>query len=408
MSSNLTSEAKLAYNDFLDAKTLDDKIERLERFLSLVPKHKATERIVALNKTRLSKLKAERDEQIRRRKALAASLEDPFTIKKEPQAIQMMLVSDYFNQDFGAGKSTFLQNLTGVTHVKPGIFTAEPVVGIYDWNGIKFQIVEEPALHDSHYLSRVISGLINTDIIALMIDLSRNPILQMEHLLFYLEKSHLYLNRQPPQVKLEKTGSGGIQVFLLTKEAKENEELIPFIQEMVKTSGFNHATVKIYQKLSIDEIEIAFNRSVKFKPAIILATKADLPHTKESYLELVEKYGEKSQYKLQIFPLAFVFERNPPKVVRKGLESFEEKILQILNLIRIFTKSKKGIADKPLIVPKDSTVGQVAQKVHKDLYNGFKFAYIYRKRPEGQEIRIRAGLNFIVKEFDIIEIFSKL
>ncbi|RLI61840.1 MAG: hypothetical protein DRO88_12565, partial [Promethearchaeia archaeon] len=61
-----------------------------------------------------------------------------------------------------------------------------------------------------------------------------------------------------------------------------------------------------------------------------------------------------------------------------------------------------------LIVPKDSTVGQVAQKVHKDLYNGFKFAYIYRKRPEGQEIRIRAGLNFIVKEFDIIEIFSKL
>lgn len=408
MSSNLTPEAKLAYNDFLDAKTLDDKIERLERFLSLVPKHKATERIVALNKTRLSKLRAEREEQIRRKKALAAAVEDPFIIKKEPQSIQLMLVSDYFNQDLGAGKSTFLQYFTSVTNVKPGVFTAEPVVGVYDWNGIKFQIVEEPSLHDSQYLPRVIAGLKNTDIIALMVDLSREPISQVKNMLYFMEKYHLYLNRKPPQVKVEKTGSGGIQVFLLTSEAKENEEIISFIQEMAGASGYSHATVKVYQKLTVEDIEICFNRSARFKPAIIIATKADLPHTKDNYHKLISEFGLDTPFKFLIFPVAFVYQESSHDLQMKGLDSFEDKILQVLDLIRIFTKSKKGVADKPLIVPRGSTVGEIALKVHKDLYQGFKFAYVYRKKPDGQEIRIRAGLNFVVEEFDIIEIFSKI
>ncbi|WP_457558007.1 TGS domain-containing protein [Candidatus Harpocratesius sp.] len=408
MSSNLTAEAKLAYSEFLDAKTLDDKIERLERFLSLVPKHKATERIVALNKTRLSKLKAEREDKIRRRKALAAAVEDPFVIKKEPQSVQIMLVSDYFDQDMGAGKSTFLKNMTGVSHLVPGVFTAEPVVGIYEWKKIKFQIVEEPALHDSQYLSRVIAGLKVTDIIALMVDLSRDPLKQMENILKHLHQHHLYLNREAPKVKIEKTGAGGIQIFLMTKDAKKNENNIPFIKEMVQASGISHATVKIYQELSIDEIEMAFNRSSKYKPALIIASKADLPNTKENFNKLQMYYGKGTKYEYSIYPIAFIYDKSRDEIVKKGLNSFEEDILRKLKLIRIYTKSKKGIADKPLIVPKSSTVGEVAIKIHKDLYNGFKFAYIYRTRSDGQETRIRAGMNFVLNEFDIIEIFSKI
>ena len=47
MSSNLSLEAKLKYGEYLDAKTIDDRIQKLQEFLSLVPKHKATEKIVA-------------------------------------------------------------------------------------------------------------------------------------------------------------------------------------------------------------------------------------------------------------------------------------------------------------------------------------------------------------------------
>lgn len=408
MSSNLTTEAKLAYGEFLDAKTLDDKISKLEQFLSLVPKHKATERIVALNKTRLSKLKAEREDDLQRRKALAAAVEDPFMIKKEPQAIQIMMISDYFNQDLGAGKSSLIRQLTGVTHVRPGLFTAEPVVGIYEWNHIKFQLIEEPALHESHYLSRVFAGLQTTDIIAIVIDLSRDVVSQMNHVLSHLKSAHIYLNRKSPHVKIEKTGSGGIQVFLMTKDAQKNENIVSFIQEMAEANGISHATIKIYDKLSIEEIEMVFNRASRFKPAIILATKGDLPHTEEKFKLLTSQFGEKTAHKFSIFPVAILVDENSGDSILKGLDSLPEQILQKLELIRVYTKSKKGVAEKPLIVPKECSVGDVALRVHKDLYNTFKFAYVFRKKDDGQEIRIRAGLKFPVEEFDIIEIYSRV
>ncbi|MCK4384019.1 MAG: GTP-binding protein, partial [Candidatus Lokiarchaeota archaeon] len=82
MSSNIGPEAQAAYNKYLDAKTIDEKIKRLEEYLSLVPKHKATEKIVALNKSRLSKLRREQEAQKARIKSMAKQV-SPFSIKKE-------------------------------------------------------------------------------------------------------------------------------------------------------------------------------------------------------------------------------------------------------------------------------------------------------------------------------------
>ena len=59
MSSNIGPEAQAAYQKYLDAKALEEKISKLEEFISLVPKHKSTEKIVALNRSRLAKLKRE-------------------------------------------------------------------------------------------------------------------------------------------------------------------------------------------------------------------------------------------------------------------------------------------------------------------------------------------------------------
>ena len=95
--------------------------------------------------------------------------------------------------------------------------------------------------------------------------------------------------------------------------------------------------------------------------------------------------------------------------IRKGLDNLARDILKKLNLIRVFTKSKKGVAEKPLVLPKDSTVGDVAKDVHKDLFETFKFAYIYREvEGEFTKRRTKTGINFKVNDFDVIEIFSRV
>ena len=82
MSSNIGPEAQAAYQKYLDATTIDERIKRLEEFISLVPKHKATEKIVALNKSRLAKLRKEQ-EALKARAKTTGKLVSPFSIKKE-------------------------------------------------------------------------------------------------------------------------------------------------------------------------------------------------------------------------------------------------------------------------------------------------------------------------------------
>ena len=238
----------------------------------------------------------------------------------------------------------------------------------------------------------------------------------MENVLKILRENHIVLNREPPKVQIERTGSGGVQLFFLTKAAKDAEPLSEFIKEMVEAYGLKNATIKLFENVNVDELELAFNRSSAYKPAIILATKGDLPGSSENFQILCEKYGISKDSPDQtpdpthfhIYPVAIKYD-DTGKEIRQGMTNFEEETLKRLNLIRIFTKSKKGVAEKPLILPKESTIGDVAIKIHKDLYETFKFASVYRNSENSSlKTKIRAGLNFQVQEFDVIEIFSRV
>jgi ribosome-interacting GTPase 1 len=410
---NLSLEAQIAWAEYQDAKSLDERIAKLENFLSKVNKHKGNENLIAVNKTKLSKLKEERDEIEQRKKTLTARKDDAFAVKKEHQTPQVLLISDFFDLDQGGGvgKSTILRNMTGVTDLFPGIFTAEPVIGVYTWQKVKFQFVEVPALHEATYLNRAINLVRTTDIVALLIDLSRDPLKQMQNILGLLENANIYLNRKPPNIKIEKVGAGNVQIFYLSKAAEAAQEYAEVIKEMARAAGMSNAVIKIYEKANLNDLEIAFNRGSVFPKAIIIGTKADLPGSKQNFQllkatysnDIPEKQDGKSYF--DIYPVAIkVDDQGQEK--RTGLEDLGEVFMKKLDFIRIFTKSKKGVAERPLILPRGSTIGDVAHKIHKDMYETFKFAFIYRET--GPQKKIRAGLNFPVEEFDVIEIFSAL
>ncbi len=395
MSSNIGPEAQAAYEKYLDSKSIDEKIKKLEEFLSLVPKHKATEKIVALNRSRLAKLKREKEAHKQRLKS-AGKKTSPFSIKRE--GLQIILISDHHTP--GAGKTSLLNYLTGAAKDKIGRFTPIPKIGVYKYKKIRFQIVEMPAIMEGASTGigngkEILSLVRSCDLLCLIVDLSRNIKEQMDILLSELDKADIRINTPPPPITIEKTGANKIQVFYLTREAKEIKDLDNFtdkIKFVVQENGIRNGIVKIYGKIILDQIVDTLTTAIVYKPAIIIGTKGDLSHTEEVFnKELVEEYSK-------MFPLIIgssVKKRTFP-------DDFGDKILEFLNKIKIYTMNSGRVSEKPLIIEKNSIVKDISLKIHRSFYELFDYAVIIREGTK--QTRKRVGLDYKLKDNDIIEI----
>ena len=397
MSSNIGPEAKVAYQKYLDAVSLEEKIKRLEEFLSVVPKHKKTEKVVALNKSKLSKLKRELEEKKERAKS-SLKIVSPFSIKKE--GIQVILVSDYNTP--GVGKTSLLNYLTGAVKEKIGKFTSLPEIGIYFFEQVRFQIVDMPSIMEGASAGigngkEILSQIRACDLLCICVDLTRNVQKQMELILKELYEGDVRINVLPPPISIEKTGASKIQVIYLSKEAKENAEgddLTERIKELINENGISHAIVKLYGKINLDQIVDALTPSIVYKKVILLGTKGDLPQTETAFKELTKLYSDR-------FPIIIgtsVEKKNFP-------ENFGEIVLKFLNKIKIYTMNSSGkIADKPMILNENTNVKDAALKIHKSFLELFQHAIIIR---EGSlQKRKKVGLDYKLEDKDIIEIHT--
>jgi len=400
MSSNIGPEAQAAYQKYLDASSLEEKIKKLEEFLSLVPKHKATEKIVALNKSRLAKLKREQEDRKIRSKS-RAKLVSPFSIKKEE--IQIILISDYHTP--GVGKTSLLFSLTGAAKEKRGRFTSLPEIGIYEYNKIRYQIVDMPSIMEGAASGvgngkEIFSQLRSCDLMCICIDISRDFSDQMNILLNEFNNANIRINVPPPPITIEKTGSNKIQVFYLTKEAKDNEDiedLTEKVKEIVHEGGIRNGIVKIFGKIALDHVVDALNPSVVYKKAIIIATKGDLAYTEEKFEELKNSYSKS-------FPVII------GTSVKKGEipEDLGRIFLEFLEKIKIYTMHNGIKADKPLILeasPNIPTVKDVALKIHRSFYELFDYAVVIREGT--RQKRKKVGLDYELSDEDIIELHTK-
>lgn len=86
-----------------------------------------------------------------------------------------------------------------------------------------------------------------------------------------------------------------------------------------------------------------------------------------------------------------------------GLEQLREGIYKALEVIRIYTKPPGGKADltEPSVVRRGSTVGDVAETVHKDFARNLKYAQVWGSgKFDGQRVR----RDYILQDGDIVEL----
>ncbi|MEA2071142.1 MAG: TGS domain-containing protein [Asgard group archaeon] len=125
----------------------------------------------------------------------------------------------------------------------------------------------------------------------------------------------------------------------------------------------------------------------------VIATKGDLPGTKEAYKKLCKLVPWK------VHPIAYNNEA--------ALQQLKQKLFDELEIIRIYTKApgQEANLSEPLVLPKGATVEDVAEKIHTSFPKRFRYARIWGPTSEfdGQQV----GLEQEVQDKDIVEIIIR-
>lgn len=376
MPANLPVEANLALERYNKATTIEEKIAALQEFLAKCPKHKGTEKILKWAKTQLAKLRA----QLERKRSSRRGGATPFSVPKTCDVMVALLGVP------GSGKTSLLRFLCQADIEDRRIY---PNVGVFEWNGAAFQIVDLPSITspnvDEIPNGRAIMSVARAaDLIALVIDLTQDVEWQLDTLTRALDSAKIGLGNPPP-IKIQRTTSGGIQVFGINYSPLTKDELA----DILRAHGVMNCVITFEGPCSVDDVIRAVDRGYVWKKAIVIATKGDAPGTKAAFKKLT------SLVKLRVIPVS---------VVRGiGRDEVGRAIKETLDLIFVWTKDDKGqVAERAMILRRGARVIDVARRIHEDFVRFFRYALIERK---GAKVPvIRAGLEFQLADGDIVRI----
>jgi len=179
MPTNLPPEYFDAEKRFRVAKTPLEKIACLEELLTIVPKHKGTDKLRADLRRRVSKLKAA--SQVKKR---LGKQESAFRIDKEG-AGQVMIVGPA-----NVGKSALVKTLTNASpEVAAFPYTTwKPTPGMMPVENIQIQLIDTPPLSREYVKPELLDLIRRSDLVMLTVDLQTDPLQQLEDSVALLEE----------------------------------------------------------------------------------------------------------------------------------------------------------------------------------------------------------------------------
>ncbi len=181
MPANLPPQYFEAEKRFRAAKEPEEKIAALEAMLAIMPRHKGTDKLHAMLRQKIARFSQEAERKF------ATARRAGFYISREG-AGQVMLVGPA-----SAGKSQLLATLTeAIPEIAEYPFTTKtPIPGMMKFEGIQIQLVDTPPIGRKEVRVLLSNVLRNADIIAIVIDLSREPVSQVEAALQGLREARI-------------------------------------------------------------------------------------------------------------------------------------------------------------------------------------------------------------------------
>ncbi len=394
MPTNLPPEAMDKWELVEAAHTPKEKMDAMIEFLKYVPHHKGTMKLRGEMKRKISLIRSDLDKKKRMGTGKGGGGPKLFIEKEGSAQIALIGMTN-------VGKSCLMTATTNSkVVVTPTPFsTHEPVPGIMNYKDVQFQIVEAPAVMegsaDGRAAGHVTLGLArNADGVILMLDLSRDPIEQLELILAELEKSRVLVNKPSGKVEIDKRHAGtALRIILVGKllDCSMQE-----VEDLLRSYKMNDAIVRISGDVRLDDVEDAIFETTTYKPAVIVGNKLDLPEAAANLRHLKQYVNGKLPV------IAMSCEE------KTGLEELGRALLESLKVIRVYTKEPGSREDTghPFVLKAGATINDLTKNIHKEMLENFLFAMVWAKRLPFNPKKV--GLAFVLQDGDIVEIHTRI
>jgi len=255
MPANLTPQYLEAEAKFKQAKSVPEKIKALEVMMAIIPKHKGTERLRGQLKSRMAKLK----EELQKRPVVSRA-EQAYNVKREGAAQVVLLGLP------NTGKSNLFTHLTHApSEVADYPFTTQrPIPGMMRFENIQIQLVDTPPIQIDRIEPGFPNLIRNANGVLIVLDLTDDPVFQMEVLLEELNRMKIGIGDKDPVRSLEE-GWVFKKAFLLgnkadlrnameglrTLESRFKGELMILPVSAKEEMNFEEVKKEVYSRLDI-------------------------------------------------------------------------------------------------------------------------------------------------------------
>ncbi|MDV3244415.1 MAG: GTP-binding protein [Nitrososphaerales archaeon] len=361
-----------------------EKIKKIEDDLARTQVNKKTEHHVGLLRAKLSKLKAEQEEQQSRKSGSGIG----YDVKKSGDATVVLIGLP------SVGKSTLLNRLTNAkSKVASYQFTTlEVVPGVMEHKGARIQILDLPGIIQGASTGRglgrrVLAVARNADLVLFMVDVFQpegRGVLEKE-----LRTTGIRVDEKPPNVVVKTTSTGGIAVSVQGKLTRVSEQLV---KEILRVYNVNSARVVIREDVTDEQLVDVLSGNRSYVPSLTVMNKIDLVNA-----GFTNELSRKLPYKF----LPISAEANV------NIAALREEIYKRLEFVRVYMRRRTGETDfeDPMIVKSGSTVLEVCNKVHRTMKEEFRYAQIWGKSVKfgGQ----RVGITHRLMDEDVLTIVTR-
>lgn len=357
---------------------LEEEIREIEEEIAETPKNKSTEEHLGRLKAKLSNLK----EELQQRSSSSGG-GSGYAPGKTGDATVVMVGYP------SVGKSTMLNALTNADS-ETGSYaftTLEVVPGMMEVDGIEVQLLDVPGLIDGAGAGKgrgkeVLSVVRTSDLVVVLADVFRPE--QVDSMRNELRDVGIRLDQSPPEVRFDERDRGGIEIRSTVDLSVEEDTLKTILRE----HGFLNGNVTIREDLDVDRFIDALAANRVYIPSMTVFNKVDL--AEDGVVEdLRERYDD---------PFFVSAETGV------GLDDLREEIYGRLDLIKVYLKPRNGDPDyeEPMVLPKASTVGDAARRIHREMAEGFRWARVWgdSAKHEGQQ----AGSDHVLRDGDVLTI----
>ena len=389
MPTNLPAEAKAKWDEVTLTKNPEERLRLMGEFLSLVPKHKGTERMCSQVKRQMAQLRDEID----KKKKQAKTGGGPSSFVQKAGAAQIAVIGPT-----NVGRSSLLRAVTNaqveVTSYPFG--TKQLVPGMLLYEDIQFQLVEIPPIVDGSSEGRAdgfqnLSAVRNADGIIIVVDLTDDPAGNFLMVQGELDASRILTSKPDGEANIQRRGVGREIQFVWEGELVgcTREEVVALLNEF----RIRSALVRIRGSVTIDNVEDAIFGNAVYRPTLVVANKADLG----------ADTGTIEQLKMTADPLEVLVisaEKTPNLATTIG-----NRLFKLLEIARIYTKEPgEEPAREPVVVRRGITVGELARTIHNDFYKNFKYARIWG--PSAKFPNEKVGLDRVLEDGTVIQLYT--